>query len=56
MTDGTPGTGPDITGASITLHGVQKYFRGQSEPAVAALDLEIAAGEVVAFVGPSGCG
>ncbi|WP_448221384.1 ATP-binding cassette domain-containing protein [Gordonia iterans] len=56
MTDGTPDAGPDITGASITLQGVQKHFRGQSEPAVAALDLEIAAGEVVAFVGPSGCG
>ncbi|MFT3661904.1 MAG: ATP-binding cassette domain-containing protein [Gordonia sp. (in: high G+C Gram-positive bacteria)] len=56
MTADPTETAPEITGASITLHGVQKHFRGQTEPAVAALDLQIEAGEVVAFVGPSGCG
>ena len=51
-------TAPDrnVTGASITLDGVVKHFKGQDKPAVARFDLEIAAGDVVAFVGPSGCG
>ncbi|MFC0313887.1 ATP-binding cassette domain-containing protein [Gordonia phosphorivorans] len=51
-----PGTAPEITGASIRLDGVTKRYRGQTEPAVAALDLTIEAGEIVTFVGPSGCG
>lgn len=46
----------NVTGASITLDGVVKRYRGQSKPAVRRLDLEIEAGEIVAFVGPSGCG
>ncbi|RPA10350.1 ATP-binding cassette domain-containing protein [Gordonia sp. OPL2] len=45
-----------VTGASIHLDGVMKRYRGQEKPAVAALDLEIEAGHIVAFVGPSGCG
>ncbi|MFI5718507.1 ATP-binding cassette domain-containing protein [Nocardia sp. NPDC051750] len=45
-----------VTGASITLDGVVKRYKGQETPAVARLDLEIGAGEIVAFVGPSGCG
>lgn len=56
MTSGTTDSGREITGASIVLDGVQKHFRGQTEPAVAKLDLEIGAGEIVTFVGPSGCG
>ncbi|WP_298446150.1 ATP-binding cassette domain-containing protein [Gordonia sp. (in: high G+C Gram-positive bacteria)] len=57
-TTGTAGgnTDREITGASIVLDGVEKRYRGQSEPAVAHLDLEIGAGEIVTFVGPSGCG
>ncbi|MBL1079627.1 ATP-binding cassette domain-containing protein [Nocardia sp. 2] len=45
-----------VTGASITLDGVVKHYRGQDKPAVERLDLEIEAGHIVAFVGPSGCG
>ncbi|WP_067568478.1 ABC transporter ATP-binding protein [Nocardia acidivorans] len=46
----------NVTGASITLDGVVKRYRGQENPAVERLDLEIEAGHIVAFVGPSGCG
>ncbi|WP_072803625.1 ABC transporter ATP-binding protein [Rhodococcoides yunnanense] len=45
-----------VTGASIRLDGVVKQYRGQTEPAVRKIDLEIEAGHIVAFVGPSGCG
>ncbi|MEV0062191.1 ATP-binding cassette domain-containing protein [Nocardia sp. NPDC050718] len=45
-----------VTGASITLDGVVKRYKGQDVPAVRRLDLEIDAGDIVAFVGPSGCG
>ncbi|WP_308324536.1 ATP-binding cassette domain-containing protein, partial [Klebsiella pneumoniae] len=45
-----------VTGASITLEGVVKRYRGQDKPAVERLDLDIDAGHIVAFVGPSGCG
>lgn len=45
-----------VTGASITLEGVVKRYRGQDKPAVESLDLDIDAGHIVAFVGPSGCG
>ncbi|MFD5177882.1 ATP-binding cassette domain-containing protein [Nocardia sp. NPDC058379] len=45
-----------VTGASITLDGVVKRYKGQEVPAVRRLDLEIDAGDIVAFVGPSGCG
>ncbi|MET9211434.1 MULTISPECIES: ATP-binding cassette domain-containing protein [unclassified Nocardia] len=45
-----------VTGASITLDGVVKRYKGQDAPAVRRLDLEIDAGDIVAFVGPSGCG
>jgi osmoprotectant transport system ATP-binding protein len=40
----------------IELRGVGKTYPGASSPAVGALDLEIAAGEIVVLVGPSGCG
>ena len=59
MTDTATGTPPadrTVTGASITLDGVVKRYRGQTKPAVNKLDLEIDAGDIVAFVGPSGCG
>lgn len=46
----------DVAGATIRLEGVRKQYKGQTEPAVAALDVDIVAGEIVAFVGPSGCG
>ncbi|WP_454175113.1 ATP-binding cassette domain-containing protein [Gordonia sputi] len=49
-------SGPTVTGAPIRLDGVVKRFRGQDEPAVNQLDLDIDAGHIVAFVGPSGCG
>lgn len=52
----TPPAGRTVTGASITLDGVVKRYRGQTKPAVNKLDLEIDAGDIVAFVGPSGCG
>lgn len=47
---------PEVTGAAIRLDGVVKHYRGQPEPAVQRLDLDIEAGQTVAFVGPSGCG
>jgi osmoprotectant transport system ATP-binding protein len=40
----------------ITLEGVTKTFPGSSAPAVAPLDLDVPAGEVVVLIGPSGCG
>ncbi|WP_278262449.1 ATP-binding cassette domain-containing protein [Nocardia sp. AG03] len=61
MTDVTSQPAPaaperNVTGASITLDGVVKRYKGQDKPAVERLDLEIDAGHIVAFVGPSGCG
>ena len=55
-TAATDGAGRTVTGATITLDGVVKRYRGQSTPAVQKLDLTIDAGDIVAFVGPSGCG
>ncbi|WP_288049499.1 ABC transporter ATP-binding protein [Nocardia sp.] len=46
----------NVTGASIRLDSVVKRYKGQEKPAVQRLDLQIDAGETVAFVGPSGCG
>ncbi len=40
----------------VRLSGLTRRFPGADRPAVARLDLEIAAGEVVCLVGPSGCG
>lgn len=40
----------------ISLQGVAVQYPGQAQPVLSALDLEIAAGEVVALVGPSGAG
>ena len=40
----------------VRLSGLTRRFPGAERPAVAQLDLEIAAGEVVCLVGPSGCG
>uniref|UniRef100_UPI003D8A1422 ATP-binding cassette domain-containing protein n=1 Tax=Gordonia sp. B7-2 TaxID=3420932 RepID=UPI003D8A1422 len=45
-----------VTGADIHLDKIVKRYRGQTEPAVHQLDLDIEAGHIVAFVGPSGCG
>ncbi|MEV6362496.1 ABC transporter ATP-binding protein [Nocardia asteroides] len=58
MTEVTSQPAPErtVTGASITLDGVVKRYKGQDAPAVRRLDLEIEAGDIVAFVGPSGCG
>ena len=40
--------------ASVTLQGLSKSFG--SVAAVASLDLEIANGEFLTLLGPSGCG
>lgn len=40
----------------ISLQGLTKRYPGQDRDAVASLDLEIRAGEIVVLVGPSGCG
>jgi NitT/TauT family transport system ATP-binding protein len=46
------------TGAAISIRGVRKSYVGRNREVLALdrIDLEIAAGEFVAFVGPSGCG
>ena len=42
--------------AMIELEGLGKRYPGRAVPAVDALDLTIAEGEIVILVGPSGCG
>jgi osmoprotectant transport system ATP-binding protein len=42
--------------AMIELEKLGKRYPGQATPAVDALDLSIAEGEIVILVGPSGCG
>ena len=41
---------------AIRLRGIAKRFPGASEDAVAALDLDVPRGSIVALIGPSGCG
>jgi osmoprotectant transport system ATP-binding protein len=43
-------------GAMIELQRLTKQYPGRATPAVDALDLTIAEGEIVILVGPSGCG
>ena len=45
-----------MTGTAIELRGVTKTFPGSATPAVAPLDLTMAAGEITVLIGPSGCG
>src|SRR3954451_910244 len=51
MDDTDPGVGPTM----IRLHGVGKTY-DDGTVAVHELDLDVAAGELVVLVGPSGCG
>lgn len=44
------------SGVDIELVDVVKRYPGQESPAVDSLSLHIPAGEIVMFVGPSGCG
>jgi multiple sugar transport system ATP-binding protein len=40
----------------VRLSGLTRHFPGSPQPAVDAVDLDVAAGEIVCLVGPSGCG
>jgi osmoprotectant transport system ATP-binding protein len=52
-----PGDGPSTTSAaSVEFREATKQYRGQAEPAVDRLSLEVPAGEICVLVGPSGCG
>jgi osmoprotectant transport system ATP-binding protein len=42
--------------AFIRLENVTKVYPGETEPAVAELDLAVPKGEILVLVGPSGCG
>ena len=43
-------------GARVELHRLVRRYPGTEAPALAALDLEAAEGELLVLVGPSGCG
>ena len=42
-------------GARIVLKDVTKTYPGQAGPAVESFSMDIAPGELIMFVGPSGC-
>ncbi len=46
----------DAQTPAIRLRGVSKRFPGAKEDAVAAMDLDVDRGAIVALIGPSGCG
>ncbi len=45
-----------MTETMIRLERLTKRFRGQAEPAVEDLTMDVPSGEIVVLVGPSGCG
>jgi len=45
-----------VSTPAIRLRGVRKRFPGATSDAVAALDLDVPRGSIVALIGPSGCG
>jgi thiol reductant ABC exporter CydD subunit len=51
-----PSRVPDLRTAAIRLERVSFRYPGRLHPALDELDLELSAGETVAFVGPSGAG
>ena len=54
-----PAAHPPVPGAALAIRGVERIFRTAGEPdvpAVAGVDLDVAAGDFVAILGPSGCG
>jgi osmoprotectant transport system ATP-binding protein len=42
--------------ASVSYRDVTKRYRGQTQPAISHLSLDVPAGEICVLVGPSGCG
>ncbi len=51
-----PGAPAPVRPVALTLEDVWFSYPGQHQPALAAVDIEIPAGQVVALVGPSGAG
>src|SRR5215203_7418732 len=47
---------PGAQAASLEFREATKRYPGAQKPAVDALSLEVAAGEICVLVGPSGCG